>query len=46
MTRGGAGVLWLAEPVEAKCCDGRLTFIVINREGRSYCISCDPGECR
>lgn len=36
-------VIWLAEALPATCCDGRMTFLFVNRGGRSYCSLCDPG---
>lgn len=38
----GAALLVLKQPIKATCCDGRLVFFVVNREGQTRCVNCDP----
>jgi hypothetical protein len=37
----GVAHIALAEPVPAACCDGRMTYFVINRDGKTRCVVCD-----
>ena len=40
----GAAAIWLKQPVPARCCDGHMVYLVINRDGRTRCVSCDPWQ--
>lgn len=42
--RDGAAMLALKTPIPASCCDGRMVFFVVNREGQTRCMMCDDKE--
>lgn len=37
----GAALVFLPEPVQARCCDGRMIAMVVNRDGSTRCTVCD-----
>lgn len=36
-----AALVVLDTPVAATCCDGRMTLMVVNRDGKTRCALCD-----
>lgn len=36
-----AALVVLDTPVAATCCDGRMTLLVVNRDGKTRCTLCD-----
>ena len=36
-----AALVVLDTPVAATCCDGRMTLMVVNRDGKTRCTLCD-----
>lgn len=36
-----AALVLLDAPIAATCCDGRMTLMVVNRDGKTRCTLCD-----